>query len=357
MISIEKNISLRSFNTFGVDVNAAYLIHLREPEELKELTAHPVFCDLSTETNNLLIMGQGSNILFTSDFNGLVIRNEIQGINVIEEDESGMLVEAGAGVLWHDMVEYAISNNLAGIENLTLIPGAVGAGPVQNIGAYGVEAADTIVKVRLFHLGTREWAELGNHECRFGYRDSIFKHELKNRAVICSVTFRLSKKARPKLDYGNIRQELEKRGITEPTVRQVSDVIAYIRRSKLPDHAELGNAGSFFKNPMISHDEFHRLSSSFPQVRYFIQGEGYKISAGWLIEQAGWKARRIGMAGCYEKQALILVNYGGASGAEILDLAEQIRESVVDKFGISLEREVEIVPQVQGLDCPPSKAG
>ncbi len=345
MIRIEKNISLLPFNTFGIDVLTAYFFHLREPEELKELTAHPVFCDLSSAINSLLTMGQGSNILFTSDFAGLVIRNEIKGINIIGEDKSGILVEAGAGVLWKDMVEYAVSNNLAGIENLTLIPGTVGAAPVQNIGAYGVEAADTIVKVRLFHLGTLEWVELGNHECRFGYRDSIFKNEMKNRAVICSVTFRLSKRAKPILDYGHIREELEIRGITDPSLRQVSDVISFIRRSKLPDPAELGNAGSFFKNPLISRDEFHRLRNSFPEVRYFRQGVGYKISAGWLIEKTGWKDRRIGKTGCYDKQALILVNYGGARGAEILDLAEHIRESVLDKFGISLEREVNVVPQ------------
>lgn len=357
MIRIEKNISLLPYNTFGVDANAAYLFHLREPEGLKELVAHPVVHDLLTEIDNLLIMGQGSNILFTSDFKGLVIRNEIKGIKIVKAGEADILVEAGAGVLWQDMVEYAVSNNLAGIENLTLIPGTVGAAPVQNIGAYGVEAADTIVKVRMFHLGTREWSELGNRECRFGYRDSIFKHELKNLAVVCSVTFRLSKKAKPMLDYGNVREELEKRGITDPSLRQVSDVIAYIRRSKLPDPAELGNAGSFFKNPLINGDEFQRLSSSFPQVRYFKQGEGYKISAGWLIEQAGWKARRIGQAGCYEKQALILVNYGGASGAEILDLAELIRESVLEKFGISLEREVETVPQPQAFGSLPSRVG
>ena len=345
MINIEKNRSLLPYNTFGVDVNAANLFHLREPDELEGLSAHPLFRDLVTQKDKLLIMGQGSNILFTCDFEGLVIRNEIKGIKFIESDKSGILVEAGAGVLWQDMVEYALNNNLAGIENLTMIPGTVGAAPVQNIGAYGVEAADTIEKVRLFHLDTREWTELGNHECRFGYRDSIFKHEMKNRAVVCSVTFRLSKSAKPKIDYGNIREALKKRGITDPSLRQVSDVIAYIRRLKLPDPDELGNAGSFFKNPLISRDEFNLFCSSFPQVRYFRQGEGYKISAGWLIEQAGWKGRRIGKAGCYDKQALILVNHGGAAAAEILDLSEQIRESVLEKFGISLEREVEIVPQ------------
>jgi UDP-N-acetylmuramate dehydrogenase len=344
MVNIEKNLSLRPFNTFGVDVNAAYLFHLREPEELEELSAHALFRDQISQNDKLLVMGQGSNILFTSDFDGLVIRNEIKGIKFIEADKSGILVEAGAGVLWQDMVEYALNNNLAGIENLTMIPGTVGAAPVQNIGAYGVEAADTIEKVRLFHLDTCEWTELSNHECRFGYRDSIFKHELKNVAVTCSVTFRLSKRAKMKIDYGNIREELKKRSITDPSLRQVSDVIAYIRRLKLPDPAELGNAGSFFKNPLISQDEFNMFHSSFPQVRYFRQGEEYKISAGWLIEQAGWKARRIGKAGCYDKQALILVNYGGAAGTEMLDLAQQIRESVLEKYGISLESEVEIVP-------------
>ena len=344
MIIIEKNKSLLHFNTFGVDFNAAYLFHLRKPEELQELAGDPASRGLVSVDDRLLVMGQGSNILFTTDFNGLVIINEIKGIRVIKEDETGVLVEAGAGVLWNDLVEFAVTNNLAGLENLTLIPGAVGAAPVQNIGAYGTEAAETIVKVRLFHLGTMEWTELGNHECRFGYRDSIFKNEMKNRAVICSVTFRLLRGAKPRLDYGNIREELEKRRITDPSLRQTSDIIADIRRSKLPDPAVLGNAGSFFKNPLVSQDELHKLRHSFPEIRYFRQGEGYKIPAGWLIEQAGWKGFRMGNAGCHDKQALILVNYGGADGAEILVLAKRIRESVMGDFGISLESEVNIVP-------------
>ncbi|HNX65818.1 MAG TPA: UDP-N-acetylmuramate dehydrogenase [Bacteroidales bacterium] len=344
MITVEKNKSLRHFNTFGIDVNARYLFHLHRPDELQALTEHHEVGDMVSVEDKLLVVGQGSNMLFTSDFDGLVIINEISGIRIISEDESGVVVEAGAGVIWNDLVEFAVANNFAGIENLFLIPGTVGATPVQNIGAYGVEAAETIEKVRLYHTVTREWLELNNQECRFGYRDSIFKNELKNRAVICSVTFRLSKRIKPRLEYGNIREELEKRRISDPSLRQISDVIADIRRSKLPDPAVLGNAGSFFKNPVVSIDELGRLRGSFSGISYFEQGGRYKIPAGWLIEQAGWKGHRSVNTGCYEKQALILVNYGGAAGSEVLDLALRIRESVQEKFGIRLESEVNIVP-------------
>jgi UDP-N-acetylmuramate dehydrogenase len=349
MISIEKNKSLLHLNTFGIDADAAGFCIVRDPGELQELASHPLFPDSHSVKERLLVLGQGSNILFTSDYDGLVIRNEIGGITVTREDRSGIYVEAGAGVIWNDLVEFAVSNGLAGIENLALIPGTVGAAPVQNIGAYGMEAAATIEKVRLFHTGAREWVELSNRECRFGYRDSIFKNELKNSTVICSVTFRLSRSMKPVTGYGNIREELEKRGITDPSLRQVSDIIADIRRSKLPDPAVLGNAGSFFKNPVVSNDELQRLLGEFPGARYFRQGDEYKISAGWLIEQAGWKGRRAGNAGCYEKQALILVNYGGASGTEVLDLARRIRESVMEKSGITLVNEVNIIPPSQSF--------
>ncbi len=252
-------------------------------------------------------------------------------------------MQAGAGEKWEDLVDYAVARNLGGIENLTLIPGTVGAAPVQNIGAYGAEASDVIVSVKAFHLEKKEWMTLDNEACGFGYRDSIFKREMKNRAVICSVVFRLSKTPELRLDYGDIRKELAAGDIVNPSVRDISSIIAGIRRSKLPDPQQAGNAGSFFKNPVITESEFQVLSSSYPHAKVFRQGDLYKIPAGWLIEQAGWKGYRLGDAGCYEKQALILVNYGTATGRDILALAEKIEASVYDKFGISLEREVNII--------------
>ena len=343
MIDYRENISLLQFNTFGIDVTADHLFHLRSREELPEILAHPCFREVSGDRNNLLILGQGSNVLFTHNFRGVVIRNEIKGVDILEESAGRVVLEAGAGVIWHDLVEYAVSHNLAGIENLTLIPGTVGAAPIQNIGAYGVEAGDVIVRINGFHLEKREWLTLGNKECGFGYRDSIFKRELRNKVVITSVVLRLSKVFRPKPDYGGIREELAKRGITVPSLREISDVISQIRRSKLPDPVTLANAGSFFKNPTICEAEFVTLVRSFPHIRYYRQGELYKISAGWLIEQAGWKGYRFHDAGCYDRQALILVNYGMATGEEILDLSEKIKRSVFDKFGIVIEREVNVI--------------
>jgi UDP-N-acetylmuramate dehydrogenase len=253
------------------------------------------------------------------------------------------LIEAGAGEKWEDLVENAVGKNLGGIENLTLIPGTVGAAPVQNIGAYGVEASDVIVSVLAYHLENKEWITLDNEACGFGYRDSIFKRELKNKAVICSVVLQLSKTPELRLDYGDIRKELAARNIANPSVRDVSGIIAAIRRSKLPDPQQTGNAGSFFKNPVISESAFQNLFSAYPLVKFFKQGGLYKISAGWLIEQAGWKGYRLGDAGCYDKQALILVNYGKATGKDILALAEKIEASVFEKFGIDLEMEVNLI--------------
>jgi UDP-N-acetylmuramate dehydrogenase len=324
MIYYKKNISLLPYNTFGIDVNAAHFFWLKNPEDMKDIVDLPDFSDMSDNLTDLLILGQGSNVLFTHDFKGVIIRNEIRGIRMIGESGEFELIEAGAGEKWEDLVENAVGKNLGGIENLTLIPGTVGAAPVQNIGAYGVEAADAIVSVHAFHLEKKEWMTLDNQACGFGYRDSIFKRELKNKAVICSVVFRLSK-------------------APDPSVRDISGIIAGIRQSKLPDPEKTGNAGSFFKNPVISESEFQLLSSSYPYVKFFRQGDHYKISAGWLIEQAGWKGYRLGDAGCYDKQALILVNYGRATGRDILALAEKIEASVFDKFGITLEREVNLI--------------
>ncbi len=312
MISYQKNISLLPYNTFGIDVKAAHLFRLKNPEEITEITDLSDFIEMSHNMTDLLILGQGSNVLFTHDFKGVIIRNEIRGIRILEETGEFVLIEAGAGEKWEDLVDYTVGKNLGGMENLTLIPGTVGAAPVQNIGAYGVEAADVIVSILAFHLEKKEWMTLDNQACGFGYRDSIFKRELKNKTVICSVVFRLSKTPKLRLDYGDIRKELAARKIADPSVRDISGIIAGIRQSKLPDPAKTGNAGSFFKNPVISESEFQLLSSSYPHIKSFIQGGLFKISAGWLIEQAGWKGYRLGDAGCYDKQALILVNYGKA---------------------------------------------
>ena len=343
MIRYRKEISLLPYNTFGVDVLASHLFYLKSPDELTGILDFPGFSEMSDQLNKLVILGEGSNILFTGDFDGVVIKNEISGISIVSEDESSVVLEVGSGVVWNDLVNYAVRKNWGGIENLALIPGTVGAAPVQNIGAYGVEAADVIVRVKAFHLWNREWLTIDNSECEFGYRDSIFKHRLKNRAVICSVLIRLSKKPVLRLDYGGIREEMAGRNITDPTVSDISEIITAIRRSKLPDPADLGNAGSFFKNPIINEFEFQRLFRSYPLVRFYRQGELYKISAGWLIEQAGLKGYRINDTGCYDKQSLILVNYGRATGREILSFSEKIKESVFAMFGITLEREVNVI--------------
>lgn len=343
MIFYQKNISLSPYNTFGVDVNAAHFFCLKNPEDIAEIIDLPDFSAMSDNMTALLILGLGSNVLFTHDFKGVVIRNEIKGIRIFGESGEFVLIEAGAGEKWEDLVDYAVGKNLGGIENLTLIPGTVGAAPVQNIGAYGVEAADVIVSVRAFHLEKKEWMTLDNEACRFGYRDSIFKRELKNRAVICSVIIRLSKTPELRLEYGGIKEEIAKRNIAAPSLKDISEIVASIRRSKLPDPAILGNAGSFFKNPLIDESEFKVLSGFFPMIKYYSQGDLYKISAGWLIEQAGWKGYRLGDAGCYDKQALILVNYGNAKGEDILALSEKIQQSVFAKFGILLECEVNLI--------------
>lgn len=343
MIRHGENISLQPYNTFGINVNASHIFYLKAPEDLKDILEHPGFSDMSHNMTDLLVLGQGSNVLFTHDFRGVIIKNEIRRIRILEENEKFALVEAGSGEKWQNLVDYAVGKNLAGIENLTLIPGTVGAAPVQNIGAYGVEAADAIESVHAFHLEKKEWITLDNKACEFSYRDSIFKRRLKNQVVICSVAFRLSKTPDLRLNYGGIKEELGKRKITDPTIRDISEIVAGIRRSKLPDPEILGNAGSFFKNPLLDEAQFQVLLRSFPTVKFFKEGDLYKISAGWLIEQTGWKGYRNGDAGCYEKQALILVNYGNAKGEEILALSEKIRNSVFGKLGVSLEMEVNLI--------------
>jgi UDP-N-acetylmuramate dehydrogenase len=337
-MQIRENISLRPYNTFGIDASARYFASFQSIEELKEaLTAQ------SSENDSLLILGGGSNILLTGDYNGIVLRNEIGGIEVVNEDADFVFVKAGAGVNWHQFVLYCIDNELAGAENLSLIPGNCGASPMQNIGAYGVEIKDIFHELEAFHIHDLALQRFSLQECNFGYRESVFKRQYKGHFVISSVTYKLRKQPVFNTSYGAINQELERMGITELNIRAISQAVINIRSSKLPDWKETGNAGSFFKNPQVSNEKFEFLKVEYPNIVGYPQGSGTKLAAGWLIEQCGWKGYRQGDAGCYPKQALVLVNYGKASGAQIFELSEQIIQSVKDKFDVDLEREVNII--------------
>ncbi len=291
-----------------------------------------------------LILGGGSNILFTKNFDGLVLKNQLYGMEKIGEDEDFVYVRAGAGESWHQMVMYCIQRQWAGAENLSLIPGNVGASPMQNIGAYGVEIKDIFHSLEAYHLAEKTMVNFNLSDCAFGYRESVFKGKFKNQFVITSVTFRLNKKPVFKTTYGAIEQELEKMGVQSLTIQAISQAVINIRSSKLPNPAEIGNAGSFFKNPEIGTEAFEALKASFPAiVGYDLQNGNTKLAAGWLIEQCGWKGYRIGDVGCHSKQALVLVNYGHATGEEIFALSQQIIDSVMVKFGVPLQREVNII--------------
>ena len=337
-MQIRENISLRPYNSFGIDASARYFASFNSDEELKEvLTAKASVLD------SLLILGGGSNILLTGDYNGIVLRNEIGGIEVVNEDAEFVFVKAGAGVNWHQFVFYCIDNALGGAENLSLIPGSCGASPMQNIGAYGVEIKDIFHELEAFHIHDFALQRFSLPESNFGYRESVFKRQYKGQFVITSVTYKLRKQPIFNTSYGAINQELERMGITELSIRAISQAVINIRSSKLPDWKEIGNAGSFFKNPQVSHKKFESLKAEYPTIVGYPQGSGTKLAAGWLIEQCGWKGYRKGDAGCYPKQALVLVNYGKASGAQIFELSEQIIQSVKDKFDVNLEREVNII--------------
>ncbi len=320
---------------------ARYFYRLRHPDELIGLFENEGTRSVTGGSGNILVLGEGSNILFTGDYSGLVIKNEIMGLRVLEEDENSILIEAGAGERWNDLVGYAVGRNWSGMENLGGIPGTVGAAPVQNIGAYGEEVSSLVERVSAWQVKRKKWLSLSKDGCRFGYRDSIFKNELRNDAIIVSVVFRLEKGSTAKsLSYAALTDEL----ILHPDISDVFEVVQDVRRTKLPDVKALGNAGSFFKNPVIDAAQKLRLEKQYPDLSSNPQGSGFKISAGWLIEKAGWKGFRSGDAGCYERQALILINYGKATGKDILELSERIQASVMEKFGISLEREVNLIP-------------
>jgi UDP-N-acetylmuramate dehydrogenase len=336
-MQIHQNILLRQYNTFGIQATARYFASFSDMDDLNTVP---------TELKKLplLILGGGSNLLFTKDFNGLVLKNEIKGVDLVHEDNHHVYVKCGAGENWHQFVMYCIDRNFAGIENLSLIPGNTGASPMQNIGAYGVELKDVFYELEAYHIKDKAIVQFSLNDCRFGYRESIFKNKYKDQFVILNVIFRLNKKPSFHTSYGAVEQELERMGVKELSIRAVSQAVINIRLSKLPNPSEIGNAGSFFKNPQVPLSHFNKLKEQFPDiVGYPTDSSHMKLAAGWLIEQCGWKGYRKGDAGCHAKQALVLVNYGDANGKEIYDLSEKILESVYKKFGVRLEREVNVV--------------
>ncbi|MCM0041479.1 MAG: UDP-N-acetylmuramate dehydrogenase [Algoriphagus sp.] len=337
-MKIQENISLKPFTTFGIDKKANFFTTVATLDELKAAL-------LAAKERQLpvFILGGGSNILLTRDIDGLVIKLEIKGINLVKEEGDQLWVEVGAGEMWHELVLHSIAQDWAGLENLSLIPGTVGASPMQNIGAYGVEIKDVFDSLQAMHRETLEMQSFDAKACRFGYRESVFKQTFKDQFVITSVTFRLSKIPIFHLEYGAIREVLAANGIEQPSIRSISDAVIQIRQSKLPDPKEIGNAGSFFKNPTIPSTQFDMLKASYPSIPGYPSTEGVKVAAGWLIEQAGWKGKRIGDVGVHAKQALVLVNYGKGTGEEIKSLSQQIQASVLEKFRIQLHPEVNFI--------------
>ena len=338
MSNILNNYSLKNYNTFGIASKAKYFASFSSEDQLAELLK-----DNICKTEPLFILGGGSNILLTQDFNGLVLANNIKGIEIITENEKNTSIAVGAGEIWHDFVLWSIQKNLSGIENLALIPGLVGASPMQNIGAYGVEVKDVITKVSYIEIESGKQKSFTNSECNFSYRNSIFKDELKGGVVITEVVYKLSKTPLNNTKYGAITDEL-KRLNKEPSPQSIAQAVINIRSSKLPDPKVLGNSGSFFKNPIIETTQFEQLQEEFPEiVGYKVSEKKTKIAAGWLIDNAGLKGYRTGNAGVHKNQALVLVNYGNASGLEIINLAKEIQQKIKDKYGISITPEVNIL--------------
>ena len=338
-IDILENYSLKSLNTFALDVKARYFVAVQSVEELRAVLADPIYGQLPR-----LVLGGGSNLLFTQDFEGIVIKISIHGIDKVKEDDDHVWLKVGAGENWHQFVLYCIEHDYAGLENLSLIPGTAGAAPMQNIGAYGVEIKDIFEMLEAVKIEDRSIQTFTNQACEFGYRHSIFKQELKNQYIIASATFRLNKQPIYNTSYGAIQETLDKFQIKDLSIRAISDAVIHIRRSKLPDPEKIGNAGSFFKNPSIEAGLFARIKEAYPTIPGYKQVDGLiKVPAGWLIEQCGWKGKSIGNAGVHTHQALVLVNHGNAKGEEIKQLAEAVQASVNEKFGIVLSPEVNIV--------------
>jgi len=341
MLNIQSHVSLKPYNTFGIHANARYWVEVNSEEDLQTVLQ---LSDYSNQPK--LILGGGSNVLLCHDFDGLVVKINIQGIDVTREDDDHVYVTAGAGVNWHALVLFCVGRGYAGMENLALIPGTVGAAPMQNIGAYGVELEQVFESLTAVHITTSERKTFTHADCAFGYRESVFKRALKGQYIITSVTFQLAKRPIFHTRYGAIQETLTEMGVTDETlsIKAISDAVIRIRRSKLPDPAQIGNAGSFFKNPEIPKDQFDKLNAVYPTLPgYPIGDDVVKVPAGWLIEQAGWKGYRSGDAGVHAKQALVLVNYDKATGDEIMALAKKVQQSVLEKFGITISPEVNVI--------------
>lgn len=340
-MQIHENLSLRQYNTFGIDVKAKLFADFNSVTQLQEVLQ---YVHHHSPRIPRMILGGGSNVLFTQDVHALVLKNGITGIELVKEDEQFVYVKVGAGVNWHSFVLHCVQQGWAGIENLSLIPGNAGASPMQNIGAYGVEIKDVFEELEAYHLNDKTVVNFSASDCAFGYRESVFKRTYKGQFVILTVTYRLRKNPIFQTSYGAVNEELEKMGVKELSIAAISQAVINIRSSKLPDPKQIGNAGSFFKNPSISKEQCDQLKNEFAQLVAYSNADGsMKLAAGWLIEQCGWKGYRKGDAGCHAKQALVLVNYGAATGKEIYDLSEEILQSVKVKFGVELEREVNII--------------
>ena len=337
-MNIQENISLKEYNTFGIAANAKFFVEINSVLQLQKAL------QLSAYPEKFIISG-GSNMLLTKDIDSLVLHIHMKGISVFEEDNDSVIIKVMAGENWHNLVLWTLDNDYGGIENLSLIPGNTGTAPIQNIGAYGVELKDVFISCEAMHIQTQELKEFTKEDCKFGYRDSIFKNESKGQYIITSVKLKLTKNThRLNTFYGAIEEELQVNQIIHPTIKDISNAVVAIRKRKLPDPKEIGNSGSFFKNPVVSKKTFEAFRKKNPDAPFYDMGnKTYKIPAGWLIEQSGYKGKRFGDAGVHQKQALVLVNYGNATGEEILGLAYKIKKEVLNKFKISIVPEVNII--------------
>ena len=335
---IQNNFSLKKYNTFGIEAKAKEFVAVHSVEELKTIL-------IENSSKPKFILGGGSNMLLTQDIDALVIHLDLKGKKIIKEDADFAFVESQAGENWHEFVLWSIDQNLGGLENMSLIPGNVGTTPVQNIGAYGTEIKDTFVSCEAMKIETQEMKTFSKDDCQFGYRESVFKHEVKNQYIITSVVFKLTKRHHKiNTSYGDITKELEKQHVITPTLKDVSNAVISIRQSKLPDPKELGNSGSFFKNPIILKSEYDKIHALHPEMPHYVISETQvKVPAGWLIERAGFKGKRFGDAGIHKNQALVLVNYGNATGQEILNVSKDIQATVLKEFGIAIEAEVNVI--------------